>query len=158
MIRQPMTADQATALAAFLVTLRPGQRDWNKASIFDALAEAGAKFSADAEALARAAIRAALTPSIRKPSVIAMTGEHWEAITEAADREPERTRLCTMCGNWHRPSETCQPPTDRMSLTRTADYIAAARLAVNGKKPGCRDRAAEAARAVTDTELPKETT
>jgi hypothetical protein len=149
MIRPPMTTEQASALAVFLVTLRPGQRAWHKAAVFDALTVAGAKFSADAEALARAGIRAALTSSIRTPEVIAMTGAHWEAVTETPVYEPERAKLCVICGEFHKPTERCS---GAVVITRsTADHIAAARLAVNGKRVKT-----YTPRPITDTPLPEE--
>jgi hypothetical protein len=102
-MRQAMTGQQADALAAFIVTLRPGQRRWTKHAVYDALSSAGIRFSADAETLARAAIRAALTASNITPEVIAMPGAHWESVNHSPAHEPVRASRCRTCLGLHMP-------------------------------------------------------
>ena len=118
-----MTRSQAEALAAFLVTLRPGQRAWTKTACLDALTTAAADHTADTETLTRAALRAALSAVVATPSIIAMPGEHWEAASYGPGAlKPPDTR-CPKCRDHHPHDPTCPPPPAR----DVAEYAAAAR-------------------------------
>jgi hypothetical protein len=148
-MRPAMTGQQADALAAFIVTLRPGQRRWTKAAVYDALSSAGVKFSADAEMLARAAIRAALTASIASPEVIAMPGAHWESVNHSPAHEPVRATRCRTCHGLHMPDAPHESrPVVPSQLIATARAIAA-----NAKRPVDRTAKPEP---ITDTPLPEE--
>lgn len=141
MTRPAMTGTQADALAAFIVTLRPGQSRWSKAAIYDALTDAAAKFTPDAETLTRAAVRAALTSSIIDPTVIPMPGAHWESVNHTPVHEPERAGRCDVCHAIHlrgtphveRPSAHHSSYADkaRQSIRKTKRYAAEAPLSQN---------------------------
>src|SRR5687768_12720218 len=80
-IRAQMTAQQAEAFAAFLVTLRPGQRSWTRVAVVDALTNAAATISNDVRVMTRAAVEVALDPKVATPQIIGMSGVHWERAT-----------------------------------------------------------------------------
>jgi hypothetical protein len=120
-MKPAMTGQQADALAAFLVSLRPGQARWTKAAVYDALTTAAAKFTPDAETLARASIRAALTGSIISPEVIPMPGAHWESVDHTPTHEPKRADRCDRCHDRHMPSAPCTPAPSSDLTSRVAE-------------------------------------
>jgi hypothetical protein len=149
-MKPAMTGQQADALAAFLVTLRVGQGRWTKAAIYDALTAAAAKFTPDAETLTRAAVRAALTPSIVSPEVIAMPGAHWESVSHTPAHEGIKARLCVECHTIH----TADCPCASRPSERRASYLAQMReVARNAKRPP--DMTVERARTYAE-QLPEE--
>lgn len=107
-----ITRDQADALAAFAVTLRPGQTAWTKTAVLDQIGRVkdNPGLSSDVEVIARAVIRAARTASIRTPQVISMTGEHWE--DKHVDTSTGRRLFrCPRCGRIdHDAGADCYPP------------------------------------------------
>jgi hypothetical protein len=122
MIRPEMTAQQAEALATYVVTLRPGQRAWTKTAVLDALAQATTR-TRDVEVLTRAAVRAAITPNIATPAVIGMDGAHWEGATQrlVEHREPAKADQCPKCRDFYMPWEAASHECTRPS-TRTTAY------------------------------------
>lgn len=127
-MRPQMTRDQADALAAYLVALRPGQHAWKKPAILSALAQAATRTN-DTELLTRAAVRAALTASIRTPSVIGMDGAHWDAVGDMDRSEPTRGSRHEKpegCGGIHAVGAPCgvsnatPPPADLKDRYRAA--------------------------------------
>lgn len=146
-----MTGQQAEALAAFIVTLRPGQRRWTKAAVYDALTAAAAKFTPDTESLTRAAVRAALTSSNIAPEVIAMTGAHWESINSTPSHEGRKGSRCEKCSSIHTPDCPCASrPSERR-----ASYLAEMRvIATRAKRPP--DQTVERARTYANVQLPEE--
>jgi hypothetical protein len=98
-----MTAQQAEALAAFLVTLRPGQRAWTKGACIEALTAAAASRTNDTELLTRAAVAAALTASVRTPQVIPMEGKHWDDCGDYSDLPSKQAAWCQTCSHTHIP-------------------------------------------------------
>ena len=111
-MKPTMTGPQAEALAAFLVSLRPGQRAWTKAAVYGALTDAAEARTRDTEALTIAALRAALDPKVVTPSVIAMDGRHWEATRPETPRlgaVTDITDRCPRCTGLHTPDAPCNP-------------------------------------------------
>lgn len=108
-----MSGQQAEALARFLVSLRPGQRAWTKAAVYDALTDAAREHTPDTLALTTAATKAALDPKVVTPAVIAMTGRHWEA--DRPEQHPTAvaantvTDRCARCGGLHATAAPCNP-------------------------------------------------
>lgn len=142
-MRPALTGQQADALASLLVSLRPGQRRWTKTAVYDALVEAGTKFTPDAETLIRAAVRAAITGSIVSPEVIAMRGAHWESVEDTPTTEGPRAATCERCHDRHMRDAPCSgPPADHSTVVQT---IAQLRQSVSDAK--ARRKAAEKARA-----------
>lgn len=78
-MNEPISREQAEALADFITTIRT---DWNARGIVKALSDAREK--AGAAELARAAIKAAATPTNRTPAVIPLPGAHWLSTTADA--------------------------------------------------------------------------
>lgn len=90
--KNEITKTQAQQLAVFLHSLR---RDWDPAGIVHALGMAKGRGSVDA--LAVAAVRAAMVPGNRTPAVIGQSGAHWVgAFVER--RGPERELVCVVHG------------------------------------------------------------
>lgn len=132
--RPEMTAQQAEALAAYLVSLRPGQRAWTKAACLANLEAAAEARTKDTELLTRAAVAAALSPTVRTPDVIPMTGKHWDDCGNFADLPSETAGWCHVCSSSHRPSEPHRTPEDK-PLAQTdpdthASLAAAAKAAI----------------------------
>jgi hypothetical protein len=151
-MRTPFTPAQATALAKFLLTVRP---DWTLSYTEDAVGRMRL-IDDDLEHIVRAAIRGALSPNIRKPDVLAMGGDHWKA---RIDEEPERPaaairKRCDSCGGLHAWNAPHDPPD--VARVDHAPFIAAARNVLATMERY--DRTAEKARATTDQPLPEETT
>lgn len=126
-IRPQMTAQQAEALAAYLVSLRPGQRSWTKNACVDALAQAAAAHTNDTELLTRAAVAAALKSSVRTPDVIPMPGAHWDGVGDYARETPKPGGRCVTCREIH--NGPCDP------AGTPADYSTAAAAARAAIKP-----------------------
>jgi len=90
--KNQMSKLQAQALANFIHTLR---RDWDPAGIVHALGVARGRGSVDA--LAVAAVRAAMVPGNRTPAVIGQSGAHW--VGAFVERQgPERELECVEHG------------------------------------------------------------
>ena len=89
-----ITDDQIRPLAA-LISLLSGDKNWDVVGIRAALITARGK--ANADELAIAAIRCAVSPDARTPAVIGMDGPHWVALPFAGGRET-RTAKCATHG------------------------------------------------------------
>lgn len=89
---QELTKPQAQQLAAFLHTIRA---DWDPAGIVHALGVARGRGSVDA--LAVAAVRAAVDPLNRTPAVIGRSGAHWVG-AHVVRQGPERELHCVEHG------------------------------------------------------------
>lgn len=87
-----MTKDQAQRLAAFLHSIRT---DWDPAGIVHALGVARGRGSVDA--LAVAAVRAAVEPLNRTPAVIGQSGPHWVGAHRVV-LGPPRVNVCAEHG------------------------------------------------------------
>jgi hypothetical protein len=151
-MRTPFTPAQATALAKFLLTVRP---DWTLSYAEDAVGRMRL-IDDDLEHIVRAAIRGALSPNIRKPDVLAMGGDHWKA---RIDEEPERPaaivrKRCDTCGGLHAWNAPHDPP-EVARVPDVSQRVAHLRAEIRPCKAP--DKVAEKARATTDTELPEET-
>lgn len=86
--KNEMTKAQAQALAVFIHSIRS---DWDPRGIVSALGLARGRGGVDA--LAVAAVRAAMVPSNRTPAVIGQSGPHW--VGAFVERQgPEREREC----------------------------------------------------------------
>lgn len=106
-MRRPITPLQGKALAKLLLTLRP---DWSMTYVEDAIAKMRA-ISDDVEDIIRVSTRGALSPAIRKPDVLAMTGEHWKARTEPDQPTVLHRELrCATCHRIHDPGSPCGNP------------------------------------------------
>lgn len=125
-----ITHQQAEALAAFLVLLRPGQRHWTKQATTDAIAKART-ITDDPIALAHAAIDAAASVAVKTPEVIAMPGAHWEGRVKSATPPPERQPLrCATCHRIHDPCSPCGNPPSQVRRLEPGELrrrVAAAR-------------------------------
>jgi hypothetical protein len=144
-MRTPFTPAHAKALTVLVLAIRP---EWSKNYTEDAIGRMRL-IDDDLERICRVAVNAALNPKIRKPDVLAMNGEHWKARVDDGPIEPERSRMCVVCGTFHKPTERCS---GAVVITRsTAEHVAAARLAVNGKRVKT-----YTPRPITDTPLPEE--
>ena len=126
-----ITGAQAEALAALLVTLRPGQRAWTKGACLDAIRDAwnSPELSRDVRELTQAAMNAALDPTVATPAVVAMSGRHWEK--RSRQGEPARATACR-CGDTHMPSAPCrqEPP-----ATDAGRHLAAMRAQLPKNRP-----------------------
>lgn len=90
--KNQITKTQAQQLAAFLHSIR---KDWDPAGIVHALGVARGRGSVDA--LAVAAVRAAVNPGNRTPAVIGQSGAHW--VGAFVERQgPERELVCVEHG------------------------------------------------------------
>lgn len=132
--RPQMTVQQAEALAAYLVTLRPGQRAWTKGTCLDALSAAAESRTNDTELLTRAAVAAALSASVRTPGVIPMTGKHWDDCGDYSDLPQKRAAWCETCSHTHAPNEDHATPDDKplaqVDPETHAAHAAAAKAAI----------------------------
>lgn len=90
--KNQLTKAQAQQLAEFLHTIR---RDWDPAGIVHALGVARGRGSVDA--LAVAAVRAAVDPLNRTPAVIGRSGPHWVGAFREV-QGPPRENVCVEHG------------------------------------------------------------
>ncbi len=145
------TTDTYDALVALARSLRPR---WDvpgiRAGIRAALQRQPQPTLAE---LAYALVRCAENPTIEFPNVVALDGPHWQAATKEPV-EPERTKHCIKCGEFHKPNDCAGPVvihrSQRPEGAWKAEYLKV-------KRPSkVIDRAAEAARRVENVELPSE--
>jgi hypothetical protein len=141
------TTDTYDALVALARSLRPR---WDVPGIRAAIRAAMQRQPQPTLAeLAYALVRVAENPTIVTPGIVALDGQHWGKSTKDPE-EPERNRMCVVCGQFHKPTDPCTGP---VVITRsTADHIAAARLAL-GKRV---EYVKAEARATDDVPLPRE--
>jgi hypothetical protein len=89
-----MTREQAAFVAELVHTVRPA---WDTRAIVAALKTCAGRDLADT---CHAAIRAAQNPSIEKPVVIGMDGNHWDRAANApTHRSPTYTEICPKPGH-----------------------------------------------------------
>jgi hypothetical protein len=131
-----ISRDQATALAHFLLTLRP---DWSMVYLLPAI-ENMRLIDSDVERITRAAVRGALAKRqgryvMSKPDPLAMHGEHWKArLDEVFDTEPAKSAQCPRCRDFYPPHEThrCTKP-----ATKHEEHAEAMRAALVEARETC---------------------
>jgi hypothetical protein len=99
MTSQELTKDQATALAAFIHTIRD---DWDTPGITHALGTARLRVDATVLNITIAAVKAAQNTKNRTPAVITLDGDHWREHVRPLVT-PQPPGKCQVCHGYHTP-------------------------------------------------------